>query len=268
MLIYCPKCHIGYNVDDLLIPQSGRKVRCSSCGEIFYFDKSGDSRLVLEETPQSEEATPDSQENVEQQEAPISPKKTEKEDEDTSVDISDIYERLSAQSEHLFQEEQKLSPKQRITLMLKTMLGLNRKLNFKLIGGVFAVFTCLMLYNHRYEIVDTIPFTNYIYRIFGITAQVPGKGLEFQNINWNYIENEGIRLLEIKGFISNSTSREIDIPTVHIELLDKNTMLLQSFNQKPTVQTLKPDGRIGINIIIKTPSISAKYVHLTFIETD
>ncbi len=266
MLIYCPKCHIGYNVDDQLIPQSGRKVRCSSCGEIFYFDKTGDSHLVSEEAPQNEETTSDSQKTIEQQETP--PVASKEQEEDTSVDISDIYERLSAQSEHLFQEEQKLPPKQRILLILKTILGLNRKLNFKLIGGVFAIFVCLMLYNYRYEIVDTVPFTNYIYRIFGITAQVPGKGLEFQNINWNYIENEGSRLLEIKGFIGNTTTREIDIPTVHVELLDKNTMLLQSFNQKPSVQSLKPDGRIGIGIIIKTPSISAKYVHLTFIETD
>ena len=266
MLIYCPKCHICYNVDDQLVPQEGRKVRCSNCEEIFYFNQTGDAHLVSEYSEQSDHNQIYSSEDQEQQENTLTSEKEQ--EEDVAIDIADIYERLSAQSEHLFQEEQKLTVKQRIIFMLKTILGLNRKLNLKLIGVVFAVFVCLMLYNHRYEIVDTVPFTNYIYRIFGITAKAPGKGLEFQKINWNYIENEGTRLLEIKGFISNTTSREIDIPTVHIELLDKNTMLLQSFNQKPTVSSLKPDGRISIGIIIKTPSISAKYVHLTFIETD
>ena len=35
MLIYCPKCFTGYQIDEELISDKSRKVKCSSCGEVF-----------------------------------------------------------------------------------------------------------------------------------------------------------------------------------------------------------------------------------------
>jgi len=155
-----------------------------------------------------------------------------------------------------------------LLFQLKNLLGLNRKINFKLLGAVLGLFFILVFYNYRYEIVRTVPFSNFFYQIFGIKAKVPGEGLEFQNINWNYVNNEGNRILEIKGFINNPTSRTIEIPTVHVELLDQNTMLLQSLNQKPSVKLLKPEERIAIGMVVKTPSPTAKYVYMTFIDIE
>lgn len=46
MLIYCPKCRQGYNVEETLIPDEGRKLRCSSCGEVFKFGRDGETAVV------------------------------------------------------------------------------------------------------------------------------------------------------------------------------------------------------------------------------
>ncbi len=280
MQIYCPKCFTGYNVPDDLIPEDGRKLRCSTCKEIFQFDRSGMSEIIPS-TPIEEKSSETSAISAKNSNSPTSDEtdvskevKTTKKDsetkysEDDETDINKIFQRLNEQSEHLFQEEQKLPFKNRIILLLKTMLGLNRKFNFKLIGVITAFIALISAYNYRYEIVRKIPFTNVIYKAFGIKAQIPGEGLEFQNINWNYINNNGTRSLEIKGYINNPTSREIDIPTVHIEILDEATMLLQSINQKPKISSLKADSRIAIGIVVKTPSPTAKYVYLTFIDND
>ena len=46
MLIYCPKCQQGYDVGEDLIPEEGRRLRCSSCGEVFKYDRSGETSVV------------------------------------------------------------------------------------------------------------------------------------------------------------------------------------------------------------------------------
>lgn len=282
MQIYCPKCHMGYEVNENLIPATGRRLRCGNCKEIFKFDRDGMSESV---TQTESMPLPDNEENNLSSSAETSAPENEAEDnantetvptEETkaqnettpAIDIKDVFERLSAQSEKLFEAEQKLPWQQRLLMQLKTMLGLNRKFNLKIITAVIAVLSLVMLYNYRYEIVRSIPFMNGIYRLAGIRAKIPGEGLEFQNVNWNYIDVGNGKVLEVKGFINNPTQRNIDIPTVHVELLDKDTILLQSMNQKPSVATLKPDSRIAVGVIVKNPSPTAKYVYLTFIDVD
>ncbi len=336
MRIYCPQCNVCYELDETLIPEGGRKLRCSNCGEVFRFDKNGVQiqdamselqklmqEQMLSEDDVAEETVEDSssvvdgddiKDNVEEAEVDVessglqnenaskqeeaaqeleqskeseqeetavsfdddtakvdeqaSKEEIEKLEEKPEVDMRDIFERLNEQSERLFQEEQKMPLKDRLLLQLKTMLGLNRKINYKLVGIVCAVVALVAVYNYRYEIARSVPLVGAIYKILGIKAHVPGEGLEFQNINWNFIENEAGRVLEVKGFIYNPTDREIDIPTVRVEILDKDTVLQQSINQKPTVQSLKPDSRIAVGVIVKSPSPTAKYVYMTFIDLD
>mgnify|MGYP004629697079 FL=1 len=282
MQIYCPKCHMGYEVNENLIPATGRRLRCGNCKEIFKFDRDGMSESVAqteslplsdnEENNLSSSAETSAPENEAEDNAnteTVSTEETKAQNETApTIDIKDVFERLSAQSEKLFEAEQKLPWQQRLLMQLKTMLGLNRKFNLKIITAVIAVLSLVMLYNYRYEIVRSIPFMNGVYRLAGIRAKIPGEGLEFQNVNWNYIDVGNGKVLEVKGFINNPTQRNIDIPTVHVELLDKDTILLQSMNQKPSVATLKPDSRIAVGVIVKNPSPTAKYVYLTFIDVD
>ena len=277
MRIYCPKCRMGYEVEASLIPEEGRRLRCGNCGEIFRFDRSGMSRsesAPAEPRPEKPAEQPQPEESaleesvIAEEEADTQEAEEPKVAESAEINMKDVFARLSEQSEKLFEAEQKLSAKDRLLLRIKTMLGLYRKFNFKLIGAATALLVLALLYNYRYEIVRTLPFANGVYRAFGIRAKIPGEGLEFQNINWNYIESNGGKVLEVKGFINNPTSRKVEVPMVHVELLDKDTVLLQSINQKPSLPALKPDSRIAIGVIIKTPSPTAKYVFLTFIDAE
>lgn len=268
MHIYCPKCHAGYDVDESLIPEEGRRLRCSNCREVFRFDRSGmsESVSVTDLEKETGKTAPETAEGEKNGETTRSAAAELAEKAAPEIDMKEIFERLSEQSEKLFQAEQKLPWRKRLLLQLKTMLGLNRKFNLKFWGAAGTAVLLMAMYSYRYEIVRAAPFMNSLYRAAGIRAQIPGEGLEFQNINWNYIDNNGNRILEVKGFINNPTRREIEIPVVHVELLDQNTILLQSINQKPSIKVLKPDSRVAIGIIIKTPSPTAKYVYLTFID--
>ena len=39
MVIECPSCHTKFNVKDELIPEDGRKVKCSKCATVFFVKK-------------------------------------------------------------------------------------------------------------------------------------------------------------------------------------------------------------------------------------
>ncbi len=78
MIIECPNCHTKFNVDDSLIPQEGRKVKCSKCGNIFIarLEKEEDI-FILEEGEGKEE---EKKETIEEKESPkVEEEKVEKE---------------------------------------------------------------------------------------------------------------------------------------------------------------------------------------------
>lgn len=317
MLIYCPKCQQGYDVGEDLIPEEGRRLRCSSCGEVFKYDRSGETAVVkmrphpapaagaeggraadnTAETAAAEEAktaaetagallseadnaaenteiTAEASENAAEasknpDEEADAPETAEPEaDIEEPVDINDIFKRLSEQTESLFEKEKKLTLRERLWLKFKTLTGWNIRLKLKYIIIFLLVITLISLYNNRYDIARKFPWTAPIYGVFGIKAQILGEGLEFQNIDWVYYNEEDAPRLEIKGFINNKTQRSLKIPTVHVEMLDENTNLLKSQNQQPEPDVLKAKSRLPLNIAVIKPSPTTKYVFLTFVESD
>lgn len=278
--IYCPKCHTGYEIDENLIPEDGKKLRCSYCNQVFkaYCDDlidapvrtvaieddepSAAQKSVSEETSAAEEAVSEESSKVSTEaETTETPSQTDSE-------MDDIFKRLSQQTEELFKAESELPPFRRFLLKCRQLIGLYSKAAFYYAGGTAALLLLLCLYSFRYEIVRGMPFMNGLYRAVGISATIPGEGLEFQNIAWDDFEEDYVRKLEVKGFIVNTTDEDIRIPLIHIEMLDKDAVLLQSLNQNPEVGLLKAGARVAIGIKIRKPSPLTKYVYLTFVESD
>lgn len=189
--------------------------------------------------------------------------------EDEDVDLEKIFERLSEHTAHLLDEEKHLPFYEKFWLQVKNILGFHFKIKWRYVMAFVAVFALLSLFNNRYQVVRSAPFLNAVYKVFGIEAKIPGEGLEFQNINWEYFDNdEEGRRLQIKGFIYNKTDKSIEVPVVHIEILDKDTVLLQSQNREIEQSTAEPQTRIPLDLEIKNPAPTAKYVYLTFINKD
>ena len=305
MLIYCLKCQQGYNVDEELIPDEGRKLHCSKCDETFWFNRTGETEIVKEE-PQSvsddenpaEKTESADEENISdnlltvenekkeetpepkvdddvlvQKESSLADKEdnSEKDEEiaaevDEPVDINDIFKRLAEQTEGLFEKEKQLTRRERFWLKFKTLTGWNIRFRYKFIVAFLAVISAISLYNNRYDVARRLPWTASIYGIFGIESQILGEGLEFQNIDWIYFADDEAPRLEIKGFINNPTNRSIDLPTVRVEMLDENAGLLKSQNQKSEQTVLKAKSRLPLSIVVTKPSPTTKYVFLTFVK--
>ena len=294
MLIYCPKCKQGYELKKDMIPEEGRKLRCSSCGEIFKFDRNGETAVVEEPVfhasvteiqNESENLAVDVVEtevvddNIKEQtvisenqnnsaEVSENTEETAVENVDEPVDINDIFKRLSEQTENLFEKEKKLLLRERLWLKFKTLTGWNLRLKIKYVIVFLVMIVVISLYNNRYDIARKFPWTASVYGLFGIESQILGEGLEFQNIDWVYYDDGDAPRLEIKGFINNKTRRNIKIPIVHVEMLDENTNLLKSQNQQLKQEILRAKGRLPLNIVVTQPSPTTKYVFLTFVKND
>lgn len=307
MRIYCPECHSCYEVDESLLPDKGKKLRCSLCGEIFVakqgieiglkvkkktaaVKKEGvsDSLETMEDktpvtthddTPQNTETKPQSEsvseadikvssESVlaEEENKPAAAVEEVKPEEQQEAEFDSIFDRLSKQTEALFEDESKLPIHKKIYRKVRSALGLNRKINqYIWLGGIVGVLM-LCLYSQRYDIVRAVPCMNGVYKALGIKAKIPGEGLEFENIVWQDYEEDYVRQLEIRGFIANPTAKDIDLPVLHIEMLTKDTNLLQSKNEVLPVTKVKAGSKVSLAVKLTKPSILTKYIYLTFVE--
>lgn len=273
MLIKCPKCNTGYAVEPAMIPEAGKKVRCSQCGEVWlctpadlYEPEAGEeARPAPDVSSGSDAPVPDTPAAEQTSETPAASRPEELEAA-RGNEMQEIFARLSEQTEKLFQKEKEAPVHKKIWSRVKFGLGLQRRQNRRVLYAVVALLMLLSAFYLRYEIVRLLPFMEYAYAAVGVDSVIPGEGLEFQNINRNEYEEDYVRKMEIRGFIVNTTRRTVEIPVIHAELLDKNAQLLQTVNQEPPVKRITTGGRVAFQITVTKPSSLTKYIYLTFVK--
>ena len=283
MKVYCPKCNACYDLDEQIIANKSRKLRCSNCSEVFVagdllsfkeevekIDEGIEASLIvagdLNNTNVEDKNDVDNDTTKEDVVSGVDDPSADENSDDENATLDKIFERLSEHTENLIEKEKKLPIYEKVWLSVKNILGFHFKIKWVYLILGCVLFVMLSLYNNRYEVVREFPFLNSMYKALGIKAKIPGEGLEFQNINWNFLNDEDGARLEIKGFINNTTDKEVLLPTIHIEILDRDTVLLQSQNRVTKESAVAPKGRISLNLIISNPAPTAKYIYLTFID--
>lgn len=282
MQIYCPKCKTGYTINAEVVPEKGRKLRCSVCEKVFHClpeDLTEGSKMRMSEFTEDEKKQLNSQGmlaeesisiGLEAKEETLPTKSLEdleaEEKNKDALEVQDIFKRLSEETEALFQVENEAKPVKKIISDAKKSLGLLNPRNYKYYILMLLLFLCLFLAYSRYEVVRKYPVMENIYDIFGIQSRVIGEGLEFQNINRREFEEDDIKKFEIKGFIANNTDRTLDIPTIYVELLDADVRSVQTISINSVIPLVTPHSRVALSFIITKPSPLTKYIYLTFTE--
>lgn len=179
-------------------------------------------------------------------------------------DVKDIFERLSQETEALFKAESEEKPVKKYLFSFKKAFGLQNPRNYKYYIFAILALILLSLYYARFEVVRKAPFMEPVYRVLGIKAVVTGEGLEFQNVTRRDYEEDYVRKFEIKGFIANKTAKTMDIPTIKIELLDKDARSIQNETVNSVIPLITSHGKVPFSFIIEKPSPLTKYIYLTF----
>ena len=79
MIIECPACSKKFNIDEKLIPDEGRLLKCGNCDHTWFFKKEGNVKLEAETTKINKIKENKSEINIEPVEEPIKQiKKTKK----------------------------------------------------------------------------------------------------------------------------------------------------------------------------------------------
>lgn len=334
MQIRCPKCRTAYKVEASVIPEQGRKLRCSNCEEVFLClpeDLLPDSEILenpapeiqnpktapetattateasAEEQPQAEESvavSPEQPAETEDEKAiensepaletsapePAAESKEEMADSKTDAakdampeeakaeqnaetspseklnEIDDIFKRLSEQTDELFKQEQSQPLPKKVMFNARVKFGLMSSTTRRYLYFLLLLIILLSLFYFRYEIVRLVPPMERAYSAVGIKSRILGEGLEFQNINRRSFEDDYVKKMEIKGFVLNTTSRSIQIPKIHVEILDKEGIKLQELDSPAPIKELEPHGRVAFSIVVTKPSFLSKYIYLTFTE--
>lgn len=268
MLINCPNCNSVYDIDEKLIPETGKKLRCAKCGKVWLARLED---MFVKKDPEPEPKNKAVKEEQTPAEAPIQatedePASVEKKPE-MSDDLKGIFERLAAKNEEIFKHDKEANVIVKAKAITKETLGIHGTTRKKMFLAGIGVLALLVLFYFRYEIVRSSPFMDKVYSLVGIDAHIPGYGLEFQNVMREEYEEDGVAKLGIKGFIVNSTGSRLSIPDIHVEMLDKQANLLQSVDSQPPLSFVPAPGRIAFRITIDTPSSLTKYILLTFKDT-
>ena len=78
MIIECPVCSKKFNIDEKLIPDEGRLLKCGNCDHTWFFKKEGNIKLEAETIKINEIKESKSEINVEPVEEPIKQTKKNK----------------------------------------------------------------------------------------------------------------------------------------------------------------------------------------------
>lgn len=181
-----------------------------------------------------------------------------------SSDMQEMFSRLNKQTEIIENFDKNASAVQKGMRMASNSLHWHNPLIRGIIVLVLLLLILLSLFSFRYEITRNLPFMESFYKAFGFESVVIGEGLEFNNVNRREYEEDYIRKLEIKGLILNKTEEELAVPTILVELLDKNGDVLQRQTVNAPTDKLASGERTAFMFVITQPSTLTKYVYLTF----
>ncbi|MFV0626985.1 MAG: zinc-ribbon domain-containing protein [Alphaproteobacteria bacterium] len=255
MIITCPTCGTSFKVHDDVVPEYGRKMRCSSCGEVWLVKKEQEPEIIREELVIEEPTN----ERVE-------PTFDAKSDKSSTEEFGDIYQRLNAKSESIESEYEKMSGFRKFTMAFKKKTGLDSRFNRILFYIALLGVVALGLLQFRFDIVRHYPKAAYYYNLVGIKVTAIGYGLEFKNVSRSEIELNDKKFIIVKGFIHNRTEKEIVLPKLQVQMFGTSGNLIKEFSFEMKEKTLAENNQFPFDVLIEKQKAFVKYIILTFTE--
>ena len=105
---------------------------------------------------------------------------------------------------------------------------------------------------------------NIIYSSIGMDAIIPGEGLEFSNVTRREYVLDDIPQMEIRGFINNTTDREVRADVLRVEVLDNDGAIVQQQNEVLPINYFVPHAKVPFDVVVVKPSALGKYIVVTF----
>ncbi|MBR7158714.1 MAG: zinc-ribbon domain-containing protein [Alphaproteobacteria bacterium] len=293
MHIICPECHTEYSFKDTFLRNPSVKVRCIKCKTVWHPEtelpeetnkwlmeqavgavKEATEETSLaeevvygvpftEETPAGLESFPFAQDDANEEKVTAEPQE--------EVSAEDVFSLHDSDTD----SDDMPMPESVMNFSLDSSDSLSERKNFslktsakKIVIAVFVLSICAGLWFGRFSLVSTFPFLGSVYGIVGVEAEIPGFGLDFQDVSQQMIVEDGVDMLEISGKVFNRTEKELSLPPLKVGLLDVSGQEIQEQTETLSAQKIAPQMTIPFVIRLASPSAVASKVEITFVKEE
>lgn len=261
MILDCPKCSAQFYIEDGLLGDQGRKVKCSACGETWHQmpateedDSSGDIAEEIVETSSDLSAEPPEEDDpvdealeraIERLEQQVEPEDASDEDSggDESYRPSGFTESLAAEK---LKEQRYYSYASAFAVFLVIFIG-------------------LMMFSS--SVLRAYPSAQAFYGWFGYKVEVASKDLIFDQIE---TATDGA-YLRVTGKIVNLGNDEVHVPPVIIVAKDSHQEVVGEWLLMPKQDVLPAQAMVSIDKVFDDVHLPPKdnyNIHLRYAMDD
>lgn len=299
MIITCPDCATSYELPDTVIGDEGKLVQCEGCRKIWtHMEPLPESELIFDTSPSAEgsevpdpaAAAPSHLHEPSSAEAPIlqSPAAAINLEINEPVTIetlefeeipdtpgtalvvveAPVYEAPPAdeplETINVKSEAARLA---RASASAKLAFQRKRQNRMKTIRGWCALAASVVVLT-----APAVAFPRQVTVLFPAAAQLYAKagvnvntrGLEFREISYRRVLEEGALVLEIEGKVVNVSQVTHTLAPLHISLLDDHKQSLYSWTLKAEPGSVDPDGAATFKTRLAAPPSDATNLRVRF----
>jgi len=131
------------------------------------------------------------------------------------------------------------------------------------LAAALAVLLLAALIAGRDEIASRLPVAIPLYQKLGLSLELP-LGIEFRGLASERRVAEGLPVLVVSGEISNSSSRQREVPSIRVAVLDAERRELDHGLFDPPERALDPGGVARFEVALAAPPEGASDVEVSF----
>ena len=131
------------------------------------------------------------------------------------------------------------------------------------LAAALAILLQTALIAGRDEIATRLPATVSFYQKLGLSLELP-LGIEFRDLVSQRRVAEGRPVLVVSGEISNSSSRQREVPSIRVAVLDAERRELDHGLFDPPERALDPGGVARFEVALAAPPEGASDVEVSF----
>lgn len=270
MLLNCPSCTISYQIPDDAVGPSGRKVKCHKCGHVWHaMPREEAEPAPAADAGQALAATPDDDGwNGESGRVADAPGAQEELDELRGLlDGTGLEKTVGAEAG---KGEDAAPARRRARLpgmagmagvrgVRGTGLSAPRMMVIAALAGLVAGGALWL----RHDIVEALPGTARLYAAAGLPVNL--RGLEFHNVGFETVIENGLPVLAVRGEVVNVTEQPVDIPDISYSLRNHRMQEIYAWTGKPSRRAVAPAERASFATRLLAPPVDAEQVQIRFV---
>jgi predicted Zn finger-like uncharacterized protein len=237
MDIACPSCATLYEVDEATVPETGRRVRCAACGEIWRAFR-------------AEAVGPDGQALAAPPAGDPSEVAMEKPDADPPGETHEAPRGATIIRSKPGKKRKGPGPLRKLaTWPVAACL-----VTAALIGGTL---------HQRARVVGFFPQTAFLYAALGLPVNL--RGIEIANVKSRLVEDNGVSILVVDGDLKNVAGRKVDLPRLRFAVLGAKGEEIYIWSAQADRPSLNAGEALNFRRRLASPPADGKDVSVRFL---